>query len=58
MMVTQRAKEAPKKSEEFPVSLPVSIIKKQENTKYRGSRNSRVELKKTKIHQQKILGQH
>ena len=58
MMVTQRSKETPKTSEGLPVSLPVSIQGKQENTKDRRSRNIRVEMKKTVIHQRHIPGQH
>ena len=58
MMVTQRAKEAPKTSEELLVSLPVSIQGKKENMKYGGSRNIRVELKKVIIHLHKISGQN
>ena len=58
MMVPQRSKEAPKTSEGLPVSLSFSIQGKQENMKYRRSRNSRVELKKTVIHQRQIPGQN
>ena len=58
MMVPQRAKEATKISEGLPVSLPVPIQVKQENTKDRGSRNSRVDLKNTVIHQNQIPGQN
>ena len=58
MMVTQRDKEAPKRSEELQVSSPVSIQGNQDNTKDRVSRNSTVELKKTVIHQRQIPGQH
>ena len=36
--------------EGLPVSFPISIQGKQDNTKYRSSRNNRVELKKTVIH--------
>ena len=39
MMVPQRAKEAPKTSEGLPVSFPFPIQGKQENPKYRISRN-------------------
>ena len=51
MIVPQRSKEAPKTSEGLPVSFPVSIQVKQENMEYRGSRNIRVELKRTVTHQ-------
>ena len=57
-MVPQISKEAPKTSEGIPVSLLVAIQETQDNTKYRGSRNRTVELKKTVIHQCQILGQH
>ena len=51
MMFPQRAKEAPKTSEGIPFLLTVSIQEKQENIKDRDSRNTRVELTKTVIHQ-------
>ena len=50
MVVPQSSREAPKISEGLPVSFPISIQGKQDNTKYRSSRNNRVELKKTVIH--------
>ena len=34
MMVPQRTKQAPKASEGIPVSLPVTILETQNNTKY------------------------
>ena len=58
MMVPQRDKESPKKSEGLPVLFPVSIQVKQENMEDRGSRSSRVELKKMVIHQRQIPGQN
>ena len=57
-MVPKRAKEAPKTSEGLPVLLPVSIQGKQDNMKYRVSRKSTLELKKTVIHQRHTPGQH
>ena len=58
MMVPQRSKEAPKTSEGLPVSFPVKIQGKQDNVEDRGSRSSRVELKKMVIHQRQIPGKH
>ena len=58
MMVPQRSKKAPQKSEGLPVSLTVKIQGKKDNMKDRGSRNSRVELKNTVIHQCHIPGHH
>ena len=55
-MVPQRAKEALKTSEGLPVSFPVSIQGKQENTKEIVIRNLRVELKNKIIHQRQIPG--
>ena len=57
MMVPQRAKELTKTSEGLPVSLTVSIQRKQENMKYRYIISSRVELKKAVIHPSQIPGQ-
>ena len=42
MMVSQRSKEAPKKSEGLPVSLIISIQVKQDNMEDIGIRSSRV----------------
>ena len=58
MMVPQRGKEAPKTSEGLPVSLPVSIQRKQHKMNVRGSRNRTIELNKMVIHQCYIPGQH
>ena len=58
MMVPKRSKEAPIISEGLPVPLPFSIKGKQENMKYRSSRNIRVELKNAIIYQYQIPWQH
>ena len=58
MMVTQRSKESPKTLEGLQFLLSVSIQGKQENTKDRSSRNSRVELKRMVIYQNHIPGQN
>ena len=58
MMVAQRAKESPKKSERLQVSLTVVVQEKQYNMNYKVSRNITVELKKTATHQHQIPGQH
>ena len=42
MIVTQRDKEALKKSSGLTVSLPVAIPETQNNTEFRGSMDSRV----------------
>ena len=58
MMVPQRSKEAPKKSEGLPVSLPVSVKETQDNMNGRGSRNITLDPKNTVIYQRQIPGQH
>ena len=58
IMFPQRETESPKKSEVIPVSLPASFQGKQENMKVSSSMNSRVELKKTVIHQHHIPSKH
>ena len=58
VMVPQRTKEAPKTSEGLLVSFQFSIQGRKENMKDISSRNIRVELTKTLIHQLQIPGQH
>ena len=58
IMVPQRAKEAPKTSEGFPVSLPVTTQEIKDDMKDRHSKDSKVKLEKTLIHQRQIPGHH
>ena len=58
MMVPQRSKEEPKKSEVLTVSSTVTIPERENNMEVRGIICSTVELKKKLIHQCEIPGQN
>ena len=56
MMISQITIEAPKISDEMPISLPVSILEVLNNKDKKGRMDRNMKLKKMVLHQHKLPG--